>query len=241
MKQKTFFIIFFSITFLSCSNPFIKKAYKMHEEWEKENGWYDMIANDVHQYNVTHDTSLLYAALDCLKNIPQNDDNKKVLFGWRLTVLGLLHEYDTVFAMLDTCQNDIIGNFGKKREFIITEISRYNYYHQYENRDQRIDDLVVYMEYCFERQQFIAKGNEAGYIQKYKDNQLALDAVATKICFLSLNKYMAARLLRGDDKEEIKSLIENYYQQKMIDSMDKEWLLGQLDGNYEEKDLDMLF
>ena len=52
---------------------------------------------------------------------------------------------------------------------------------------------------------------------------------------------MAARLLRGDDKEEIKSLIENYYQQKMIDSMDKEWLLGQLDGNYEEKDLDMLF
>ena len=241
MKQKTFFIIFFSITFLSCSNPFIKKAYEMHEEYEKENGWYEMITNDVHQYKVTHDTSLLYAALDCLKNVPQNDDNKKVLFGWRLTVLRLLHEYDTVFAMLDTCQNDIIGNFGKKREFIITEISRYNYYHQYENRDQRIDDLVVYMEYCFERQQFIAKGNEAGYIQKYKDNQLALDAVATKICFLSLNRYVGIRLLRGDNKANIKNLIENYYQQKMIDPLEKEWLLGQLNGIYEEKDPDLLF
>ena len=155
--------------------------------------------------------------------------------------MRLLHEYDTVFAMLDTCQNDIIGNFGKKREFIITEISRYNYYHQYENRDQRIDDLVVYMEYCFERQQFIAKGNEAGYIQKYKDNQLALDAVATKICFLSLNRYVGIRLLRGDNKAEIKNLIENYYQQKMIDPLEKEWLLGQLNGIYEEKDPDLLF
>ena len=213
----------------------------MHEEYEKENGWYEMITNDVHQYKVTHDTSLLYAALDCLKNVPQNDDNKKVWFSMRLTVLRLLHKYDTVFAMLDTCQNDIIGNFGKKREFIITEISRYNYYHQYENRDQRIDDLVVYMEYCFERQQFIAKGNEAGYIQKYKDNQLALDAVATKICFLSLNRYVGIRLLRGDNKAEIKNLIENYYQQKMIDPLEKEWLLGQLNGIYEEKDPDLLF
>ncbi|MBP5613724.1 MAG: hypothetical protein J6X35_06260, partial [Bacteroidales bacterium] len=111
----------------------------------------------------------------------------------------------------------------------------------YENRDQRIDDLVVYMEYCFERQQFIAKGNEAGYIQKYKDNQLALDAVATKTCFLSLNRYLGIRLLRGDNKAEIKNLIENYYQQKMIDPLEKEWLLGQLNGIYEEKDPDLLF
>ncbi len=241
MKPNIFLLLVFSITILSCSNPFTKKAYEMHEECEKENGWYDMITNDVHQYNITHDTSLLYAALDCLKNVPQNDDNKKAWFGWRLTVLRLLHEYDTVFAMLDTCPNDIVGNFGKKSEFIITEISKYNYYHQYKNRDQKIDDLVIYMEYCFERQEFIAKRDEAGYLHKYKDNQLALDAVATKICFLSLNRYVGTRLLRGDNKADIKTLIENYYQQKMIDSLEKEWLLEQLNGNYEEKDLDLLF
>ena len=40
---------------------------------------------------------------------------------------------------------------------------------------------------------------------------------------------------------EIKNLIENYYQQKMIDPLEKEWLLGQLNGIYEEKDPDLLF
>lgn len=234
----TFFVLLSSITFLSCNNPLTAKAYEENERFVGEDGWRYKIDANIHQYNVTHDTTLLYNALAYLKDVPINDDNKITWHSRRLSVLRLLHKYDTVVAILDTCTDDVVGDFGKKKELLITEISRYNYYHQFDEREQKIDELITYMEYCFERQNMVAEQDESRYLQKYKDNQLALCAVATEINPYTLNWYIGTRLLRGDKKTDMNLLINNYYQKGLIDETGKDWLLVLLDGNYEEKDFD---
>ena len=94
------------------------------------------------------------------------------------------------------------------------------------------------MEYCFERQKLVAENVESRYLQKYKDNQMALSAVATEVDPYTLNWYIGIRLLRGDKKADMELLIENYYQNGYIDDIGKDWLQALLDGNYEEKDID---
>ena len=95
-----------------------------------------------------------------------------------------------------------IGNFGKKEQLLVTEISQYNYCHQYEERDQKFDELIAYMEYCFERQKMVTEGDELKYLTKYENNQLALDAMATEVDFHALNIYLAIRRIHGDRTEE---------------------------------------
>lgn len=235
---RIFLIVPFFITFLSCTNYFIDKANEEHDRFVGSDGWRYKVDSDIHQYNVTHDTTLLYNSLAYLENVPITDDNKITWHTRKLSVLRLLHKYDTVFAVLDTCSDDAVGDFGKTKELLITEISRYNYYHQFEKRDQMIDELITYMEYCFERQKLVIENVESRYLQKYKDNQLALSAVATEIDPYTLNWYIGVRLLRGDKKADMELLIENYYQKGYVDDIGKDWLQSLLDGNYEEKDID---
>lgn len=235
---KVIYILPYFITILSCSNTLMNKAYEENRIFMEANGWQQKVDTDIHQYNVTHDTTILYNSLAYLASIPINEDNSISWHTRILSVYRLLHKYDTVFAVLDTCQDEAFGNFGKTKELLITEISKYNYYRQFEKRDQKIDELVTYMEYCFERQKFVAEMDESRYLQKYADNQLARCAVATEIDPYTLNWYIGIRLLRGDKKADMELLIENYYQNGYIDEIGKDWLQALLDGNYEEKDID---
>lgn len=240
MKQNIFYVFLFSIVTMSC-NPSMSDAYEELAQWNKINGWYHIVDENISQYNFTHDSTLLYSTLLYLDSIPQNNDNKVALLNRRLTVLRLLHKYDMVFAILDTCSEKSTGVFGKTAEYMITEISQYNYCYQHEKRNQKINELVCYMDYCFERHEMVSKENEIGYLQKYRDNQLALNAIAVKKEFITLNWYIVAKLLRGDKKTDIKLIIENYYNTYYInDEIEKEWLLGLLNVNYEEKDFDVL-
>jgi len=235
---KTTVIPFFFSMFLSCHNSLMNKAYEEHERFIGKDGWRYKVDSDIHKYNATHDTALLYNTLAYLENLPSNDCD---IISWhtrKLTVLRLLHKYDAAFAVLDTCPDGAWGNFGKMKELLITEISKYNHYHKFEERDRKIDELISYMEYCFERQEMAVHKAELQYLQKYKDNQLALDAVATEIDPYTLNWYIGARLLRGDKKTEMDMLIEEYYQKGLIDKVGKDWLRTLLDGEYEEKDFD---
>ncbi len=231
-------ILLFFTTIPSCNNPLKNRAIEVNNRFMGANGWIYKVDADIHQYNVTHDTTLLYSSLAYLKSVPINEDNSVSWHTRILSVYRLLHKYDTVFAVLDTCQDEAFGNFGKTKELLITEISKYNYYRQFEKRDQKIDELVTYMEYCFERQKFVAEMDESRYLQKYVDNQLARCAVATEIDPYTLNWYIGIRLLRGDKKADMELLIENYYQNGYIDEIGKDWLQALLDGNYEEKDID---
>ena len=231
-------ILLFFATILSCYNPLANKANEENNCFVGTDGWRYKVDADIHQYNVTHDTTILYSSLTYLQSVPINEDNKISWHTRILSVYRLLHKYDTVFAVLDTCQDEAFGNFGKTKELLITEISKYNYYKQFEKRDQKIDELVTYMEYCFERQKFVAEMDESRYLQKYADNQLARCAVATEIDPYTLNWYIGIRLLRGDKKADMELLIENYYQNGYIDEIGKDWLQALLDGNYEEKDID---
>ncbi|MCR5425035.1 MAG: hypothetical protein K6E93_09825 [Bacteroidales bacterium] len=231
-------ILLFFTTIPSCNNSLKNKAIEVNNRFMGANGWIYKVDADIHQYNVTHDTTLLYSSLAYLKSVPINEDNSVSWHTRILSVYRLLHKYDTVFAVLDTCQDEAFGNFGKTKELLITEISKYNYYRQFEKRDQKIDELVTYMEYCFERQKFVAEMDESRYLQKYVDNQLARCAVATEIDPYTLNWYIGIRLLRGDKKADMELLIENYYQNGYIDEIGKDWLQALLDGNYEEKDID---
>lgn len=231
-------IILFLIIILKTHNPLVGRAVYEYNRFMGTDSWLNKVDHDIHHYNVTHDTTLLYSSLSSLKSVPVNDDNKISWLTRRLTILRLLHKYDTVFAVLDTCSDDSFGDFGKTKELLITEISQYNYYQQFEKRDQKIDELVAYMEYCFERQKFVAELDESRYLQKYIDNQLARYAVATDVNPYTLNWYIGIRLLRGDKKADMELLIENYYQKGYISELGKDWLQKLLDGNYEEKDID---
>ena len=231
-------IILFLIIILQFYNPLKNKAIEVNNRFIGANGWIYKVDADIHQYNVTHDTTLLYSSLAYLKSVPINEDNSISWHTRILSVYRLLHKYDTVFAVLDTCQDEAFGNFGKTKELLITEISKYNYYRQFEIRDKKFDELVAYMEYCFERQKFVEKMDESRYLQKYIDNQLARCAVATEVDPYTLNWYIGIRLLRGDKKSDMELLIENYYQKGYIDEIGKDWLQALLDGNYEEKDID---
>lgn len=229
------------VTILSCRNPLMDKAIEENNRYMGTEGWIDKVDNDIHRYNVSHDTTILYGALACLDSVPVNDDNKVSWHTRRLSVLRLLRQYDTVYAILDTCSDEAFGDFGKTKELLVTEISQYNCLQQYEKRDGKIDELVAYMEYCFERQQSVAEKDESGYLQKYKDNPLALRAVATEMNEYTLNWYIGVRLLRGDERTDMKSLIADYHRQGYIDEVGKDWLKALLDGDYEEKDIDARF
>lgn len=226
------------INIVSCSKKLVYMANEENIRYIGSDGWRYKVDADIHLYNVNHDTALLYSTLAYLGNIPTNNNNKTNLLIRKLTVLRLLHKYDTVIAILDTCSDDVIGSFGKTKELLITRISHFNHYQQFKERDQKIDELIAYMEYCFERQNMVDNGDESIYLQKYKDNQLALSAVATRINPYTLNWYLGSRLLRGDNKTDIELLIENYYQMGLINDVGKDWLWSLLDGNYEEKDFD---
>ena len=149
-----------------------------------------------------------------------------------------MHKYDMALAVLDTCPDDI-GNFGKKEQLLVTEISQYNYCHQYEERDQKFDELIAYMEYCFERQKMVTEGDELKYLTKYENNQLALDAMATEVDFHALNIYLAIRRIHGDRTEDLEPIIENYYQKGVIGELDREWLQELVKAEYKEKDFDL--
>lgn len=228
-------ILFFLISSLSCCNVLIDPDIK---DYVEKNGWRNKVDDDIHRYNITKDTTILYNTLTFLQSMPINNDNQIFLQTRELTVLRLLHKYDRVFAILDACPNDAMGNFGKMKQYLITEISQYNYYQQFDVRDQKINQLVSYMEYCFERQNLVDEKDESRYLQTYKDNKLAMCAVATETNAYSLNWYLGVRLLRGDKKSDIKGLIENYYQMGYITVVGKDWLESLLEGNYDEKDID---
>lgn len=242
MKKISFFkiatISLLFVTILSCRNPLMDKAIEENNRFMGTDGWIGKVDNDIHRYNVTHDTTILYGSLACLDSVPVNDENKVSWHTRRLSVLRLLRQYDAVYAVLDTCSDDAFGDFGKTKELLVTEISQYNYHQQSEKRDEKINELVAYMEYCFERQQSVAAKDESGYLQKYRDNPLAMRAVATEMNEYTLNWYIGVRLLRGDEKADMKSLIADYYQQGYIDEVGKDWLETLLDGDYEEKDID---
>ncbi len=242
MKRNDGFIVLsfflYYIIFMSCSNPLVDKANEENRRFMGADSLCYKVDADIHKYNITHNTTLLYNVLAYLDDIPINNDNRINWHTRRLTVLRLLHKYDSVYAFLDTCTYDAVGDFGIKKQLLITDISRYNFYHQFEKRDQKIDELIAYMEYCFERQIITAEKGESVYLQKYKDNQLALCAVATEMDPYTLNWYIGARLLRGDKTTDLELLIENYYQKGLIDEVGKDWLGALLDGNYEEKDFD---
>lgn len=228
-----------SIVILSCSNPLIDKAYEEHKRYMESTGaWCEKVDDDIHRYNTTRDTNILYNTLKYLNDIPQNEENKKAWLNRRLVVLRLLHKYDTVFAVLDTCPNDIC-NFGKKEQLLVTEISQYNYCHQYKERDQKFDELIAYMEYCFERQKMATEGDELKYLTKYENNQLAKDAMATAVDFLTLNEYLFIRRLRGDKTEDLEPIIEKNYQKGVIGELDRDWLKGIVKGEFKVKDCDM--
>lgn len=231
-------VSFFLVTFLSCTHPLLKKAYDDNERYVGMDGWRYKVDTDIHQYNVSHDTTLLYDLLAYLDSVQINDENKISWHNRRFTALRLLHKYDTVFAILDTCPDDAFGNFGKPMEQFLTELSQYNYNQQFEEWYCKIDEMVAYMEYCFELQEFVAQNDESGYMKKYDGNQLALHAVATEIDAYALNWYIGIRLLRGDEKTDMELLIENYHQKGYIDEIGKDWLRILLDGKYDEKDLD---
>ena len=242
MNKNEFFklatIALLLITIVSCRNPLVDKAIEENNRFLGADGWVNDIDNNIHQYKLTHDTTLLYGSLACLDSVRITDDNTISWHTRRLSVLRLLHQYDTVYALLDTWSDEAVGDFGKTNELIVTEISQHNYLQQFVERDQKIDQLVAYLEYCFERQQSTVANDEQGYLQKYKDNPLALQAVATEVNEYTLNWYIGVRLLRGDDKTDMKALIDNYYQQGNIDQLGKSWLESLLEGDYEEKDID---
>lgn len=228
-----------SILLLSCTNHLVDKALEEHKLYmESPNAWREKVDDDIHRYNITRDTNILYNTLAYLNDIPQNDENKKACLNRRLVVLRLLHKYDMAFAVLDTCPDDI-GNFGKKEQLLVTEISQYNYCHQYEERDKKFDELIAYMEYCFERQKTVTEGDELKYLTKYENNQLAMDAVATEVDFSALNIYLAIRRMHGDRTEELEPIIENYYQKGVIGELDKDWLKELVKGEFKVKDCDM--
>ena len=232
-------LFLFSIIILSCSNPLIDKAYEEQERYmESPDAWREKVDDDIHRYNTTRDTNILYNTLAYLNDIPQNNENKKACLNRRLVVLRLLHKYDMALAVLDTCPDDI-GNFGKKEQLLVTEISQYNYCHQYEERDKKFDELIAYMEYCFERQKTVTEGDELKYLTKYENNQLAMDAVATEVDFSALNIYLAIRRMHGDRTEELEPIIENYYQKGVIGELDREWLQELVKAEYKEKDFDL--
>lgn len=247
MKKKSAFkivalsltiILLILVVILIIYNPLKNKAIEENDRFVGTDRWLYEVDADIHRYNVTHDTALLYSSLACLKSVPVTDDNQISWHTRRLSILRLLHKYDTVFAVIDSCQDETFGDFGKTKEILVTEISRYNYNKQFEKRDQKIDELVAYMEYCFERQAYAAEMDESGYLQKYTDNQLARSAVATEVNPYTLNWYIGIRLLRGDKKADMELLIEDYYQKGYVDELGKDWLQALLDGDYEEKDID---
>ena len=205
---------------------------------ESPNAWREKVDDDIHRYNITRDTNILYNTLVYLNDIPQNDENKKACLNRRLVVLRLLHKYDMALAVLDTCPDDI-GNFGKKEQLLITEISQYNYCHQNEERDQKFDELIAYMEYCFERQKMVTEGGELKYLTKYENNPLALDAIPIEVDFHALNIYLFTRRMRGDKTKELEPIIENYYQKGVIGELDRDWLLELVKEDYKEKDCDL--
>lgn len=241
--KKYIFILTVSVLILSCTNPFTKKADEDMKRWEEAYGcsWHFTVDNDIHRFNITHDTLVLYNTLTYLNDINPNETSERVWFSSKLIVLRLLHKYDVVFAMLDTCSNDVVGDYGRLWDYMVTEISMYNYYQQYENLNQKLEELIVYMEYCIERQKFVSKRLEYDYLKKYKDNQLALDAVATKADCPTLSWYVGARLMRGDKKDDVKSQIEDFYKQGVINAFDRDCLIEKLPENNKEvkiKDFD---
>lgn len=239
-ERKIYIYLFlFSIISISCSNPLIDKATEEHKQYmESPNAWREKVDDDIHRYNITRDTNILYNTLAYLNDIPQNNENKKACLNRRLVVLRLLHKYDMALAELDTCPDDI-GNFGKKEQLLVTEISQYNYCHQYEERDQKFDELIAYMEYCFERQKSVTEGDKLKYLTKYENNPLALDAIPIEVDFHALNIYLFTRRMRGDKTKELEPIIENYYQKGVIGELDRDWLLELVKAEYKEKDFDL--
>ena len=66
-----------------------------------------------------------------------------------------------------------------------------------------------------------------------------MGATSTDVNPYTLNFYLGTRLLRGDEKEDIELIVENYYQKGVIDKVGRDWLRSLLNGDYEKKDFDM--
>lgn len=209
-KMKIIIALFLSFFFLSCSSNRTKEAYLINQQWAEFNRHgicLDSIDYQIHQYNCTKDSSLLRYALYRLGEVKQTGVNMSDCLERKLSILRLLHEYDTVSIIINSYSDSAFGLFGKTKQILLTEISKHNYQRQYKNRHQKTDELVTYMEYCFERQYSVFADSDSAYLNKYRENPLALKAVATEVSPISLQWYIVARLFRGDNKTELERLI----------------------------------
>ena len=226
----------------ACVNPLTKKAYSEHQQWLEGNPYtsvLDSIDNSRHLYNQTHDTTLLINALATLEASLWDAESQRAAYAWRkLSINRQLHRYDSARGMLSTYPNSCFSPFGKKQQELVTDICEYNYTMQTEERDLKVNELITYMEYCFEHEDSIAHGAEAGFLKKYSGNQLALESVPTPVDFSSLSWYVRARALRGDDLQELQKLIEVLARDYHLSSMAEEWMPKLLELERDEIDFD---
>lgn len=200
----------------------------------------DRIDDKISQYNITHDTALLINAMTELElNLQDKDPYKQFYLERKLTIARLLHEYDLAQSVLSQYPESDFGVFGKKLQFMITQVSIFNYQELDNERVRALDELIDYMEYCFERQDSIDIGNEAGFLQKYDNNKLAKESIATSIEYESLSWYVMARLLRGDKQQEIHNRLDVLTKGQSIGSITQEMLLNLLTKQIQDIDFDM--
>lgn len=241
--KKILMIFALCLFFLSsCDIPRMNNAYIQHEEWKKTNvgaEYIECIDNHINQYNHTHDTAILIAALTDLEaNFREQDIYKQFYIERKLTIIRLLHEYDLAQSVLEKYSDESFGAFGKKMQSMITDISILNYQKQNIDRDQKVNELITYMEYCFEHKDSIDCGNETGFLKKYHNDNYAKESVATPKDSESLSWYVMARLLRGDNKQEIQNEIEMLTKDNIIDNITQEMLSNLLTRQIQEIDFD---
>lgn len=227
----------------ACTNSQNKSAYSVHQLWLEANEVnlkIDSVDALIHQYNLVHDAQLLQSALDRLDPAIKNGCQNQALLVRKMSIFRLLHEYDTVQAILDAYQdtNDVV--LCHRMQTLLTDISKHNYYHQEKELEDGLNNLVSFLELCFERQSYSEAGNEEQFLQKYPNNPLAIDAKAADHSPLVLDYYIVARLLRGDDPSVVEKLINEYSRDGLIGDITQELLLSRLTQNYSGKDFDML-
>lgn len=242
MKKKLIIFVLFPFLISSCNIPRMNNAYIQQEEWKKANvgaECMNIIDNQISQYNQSHDTAILITTLTDLEaNFQELDIYKQFYIERMLTINRLLHKYDSAQSILEKYPDESFGVFGKKMQSLITDISILNYQKQNNDRDQKITELIIYMEYCFERKDSIDCGNEAGFLKKYHNNNYAKESEATPKDYESLSWYVMARLLRGDNKQEIQNKIEMLTKDNITDNITQKMLSNLLTKQIQEIDFD---
>lgn len=227
----------------ACTNSQYKSASSVHQLWLKANekGFeIDYVDALIHQYNEVHDTQLLHSALDCLDTAFTDKCQNQVLLARRMSIFRLLHEYDTVQAILEDYQDSSDVILSKRMQALLTDISKNNYYHREKELGEGLNDLVSFLDLCFERQSYVEDGKEEQFLQKYPNNPMAIDAKATDYTPQILDYYIVALLLRGDDASAVEKLVNAYYRDGVIGEITRDVLMNRLAQDYSGKDFDML-